>query len=83
MTAEPTTKIAATAARNTILQGLAAAAIFGASTGALEALNAGDFTWRTVGTAVATGVLMSGLAFLQHAYAAPYLRIRRLAKPKR
>lgn len=83
MTLKSTTTEATTAARNTVLQGLAAAAIFGASTGALEVLEAGDFTWRTVGIAVATGVLMSGLAFLQHAYAAPYLRIKRASKPRR
>jgi hypothetical protein len=70
------------AARNTVLQGLATAAIFGASTGALQALNAGDFTWRTIGTAVATSTVMAVLAFFQHAYAAPYLRIRRASKPR-
>lgn len=70
------------AARNTVLQGLATAAIFGASTGALEVLNAGDFTWRTIGTAVATSTVMAILAFFQHAYAAPYLRIRRASKPR-
>lgn len=65
------------AARNTIVQGLVAAAIVGASTGALEVLEAGDFTWRTVATATATATLMSVLSYLQHAYAAPYLRVRR------
>ena len=65
------------AVRNTLLQGLLAAAIVGGASGALEVLNAGDFTWRTVATAAGTGVLMSALAYLQHAYAAPFLANRR------
>jgi hypothetical protein len=65
---------------DTLGQGLVAAAIVGASTGALEVLNAGDFTWRTVATAAGTAALMSVLAYLQHAYAAPYFAIRRSIK---
>jgi hypothetical protein len=83
MTAKTTSQEGREAAKGTLVDGLIAAAIFGATTGALDVLNAGDFTWRTVGIAALTGGLMAVLAFLRHAYAAPYLRIRRLSKPKR
>lgn len=83
MTIKSTSQAGREAATGTLIDGLIASAIFGASTGALDVLNAGDFTWRTVGVAALTGGIMAALAFLRHAYAAPYLRIRRLSKPKR
>jgi hypothetical protein len=83
MTTKTTSQEGREAAKGTLIDGLVAAAIFGASTGALDVLNAGDFTWRTVGVAALTGGLMAVLAFLRHAYAAPYLRIRAMSKPKR
>jgi hypothetical protein len=82
-THQSTTQKAAVAARNTFIQCLLAAAIFGAATGTLDVLDAGTFTWRTLAISATTGVLASVAAFLQHAYAAPYLRIRNASKPKR
>lgn len=74
---QTTTAVARERAQNTLLQGIAAAAIMGAATGALDVLHAGHFTWRAVGISTLTAALMSVLAYLQHAYAAPYLRIRK------
>lgn len=71
------------AARNTLIQGLVAATVTGAITGGLEVLDAGDFTWRTVGITVASATLASLLAYVQHAYAAPYLRIRKQVRGDR
>lgn len=65
------------AARNTLLQGLLAAIAIGLLTGALDALNAEDFTWRTVAIGAAVAAIASVTAYLQHAYAAPYLALRR------
>lgn len=78
-TPQTTTAVARVAARNTFLQGLLAAALIGACTGVLQATDAGDFTWATVGTGAATAALASIVAYLQHAYAAPYLAIRKQA----
>lgn len=72
-----TTAVARERARNTLLQGLTAAVVIGAGSGALDVLHKGTFTWATVGTAALTGAISSVVAYMQHAYAAPYLRIRR------
>lgn len=83
MTLNTTTSEGRQAAKGTLIDGLVAAAIFGVSTGVLDVLEAGDFTYRTLGVSVATSAVMAVLAYLRHAYAAPYLRIRRASKPRR
>lgn len=71
-----TTADARERARNTFFQGLAAAVAIGAATAGLNVLHNDTFTWATVGTAALTGGLAALLAYLQHAYLAPYLAIR-------
>lgn len=83
MTVKTTTQQGREAATGTLVDGLVAAAVFGVSTGVLDVLNAGDFTWRTIAISGITGGLMAVCAFLRHTYAAPYLRIRRASKPRR
>jgi hypothetical protein len=72
-----TTRVAVTHVKNTLLQGLIAAAVMGASTALLAWLKAGTFSWQILAISVITTALTSAVAYVQHAYVAPYLRISR------
>lgn len=79
----PGPQYAKTAATNTLVQGIIASLILGAGTGILQALKLDHFTIGTLLTAVVTSAIASVVAYLHHAYAAPYLRVRRQARRPR
>ena len=64
MTTPTTTHDAANRTWRTVLQGAATVALIAAGTALLEWLEAGEFSWRTLGVSAGTAALMAVLAFL-------------------
>lgn len=64
MTTPTTTHDAANRTWRTVLQGAVVVGTIAAATALLEWLEAGDFSWRTLGVSAGTAALMAVLAFL-------------------
>jgi hypothetical protein len=71
------------AATHALRDGLIAAAVVGAASGALDALTQAHISWRTAAVSVLTATLTSVVAYARANYVTPYVNIKRgLKEPK-
>lgn len=74
------TQDARTRARRTFTQGLVATVVIAGLSALTEWLQAGDFSYRTLGVAAATATATAVLSYLQRAYMDPYREISKQIK---